>query len=1034
MSALSAPDLALLRADGHKSNFYLKVVVPPTVYSAQVNDATITRGAVDIISDNPSGSMGDTAEGMTVWVGSAPGLYDKGVTRLRRAMIDNRWLVAENDDILWADNLYLTLKGEFLPWAKYPRIVPPATYYKDYDYGLIDQTTNWAPVPIMGSPDVLILPSAGGANVSFDGTASYAIKAGNSIVTYNWYSKGTPAFSTASSLTINYSTAQVDWVRLDVFDQSASGTTRRPIVITDLSDCYVDFECESMQGDIENGWSATFRVFGNADLTQFPDRALVFFFTRDYYGNTEQSMTLETGRGRTKLFGYILQDSVRKDPVTGDVTFEVGSVNTYLSKVGAPFPKFISDSAAPPVGDWTQGKTLTVRTALFYLLKWHSTLLEVADVFLENDQTPLGNAEFPDANAWEQLKAFAATARLAKAGVTKTGRIYVKRDVALIPVSERATVPVVAALTHADWDGEITITEQQIPSVALLEFNGIQYTGVPPISETSVFPIFSKAPGRAPLAHGERMELNGLALNSQNEANEWSGNVLAQRNRRYLDVTFPFDGNWVGVTEPALQEYFTLSLVGGDTNRGISWSSQKLIPRSVSVEFNWPSGYMRPTVTFEIDSGGGAPGQTGDYPVVEPTPTVDPPPVDPPPSPDDNPLENTWRGHVIYAGRNGRVYETFDFTGPTGAQPHWTDISDGLSVGSTDSIWMMIGDPFKPETYQYLIQNIGGASAFGTNSRLYKRSNGGAWQLIAYASDLAGPNFAHFEAIFGDINTEGYLAAYLSAGNSANDTLTLVRSLDRGSSFSGVAVVDSNAPFGISTIRQWQIIGAFKGNSAYAAGLVMYCASSRGTANAPVRVSVDKGATWVTNSSPAPFQEGYSSIYVDPNNQDVLFLYGVDAEGSGLGDGLRVSYDRGVSWSALQLAGEGNQSIFALNVRYQGLAAGAQEWVFFGGGSGNKKRLYRTTNGGSSYTYNTGTGLPTEPNGYPLQVSTVHDSPGKYYGFTYGQVDAGQPTIFVSSDYGATWADKSGAAGSNIPNTAGGCAGLLQIWTEAGLP
>lgn len=1033
MPALTAPQLALLRADGHKTQWYLKVCVPQTLFSARVNDASIARGAVDITFDNGVGVSTDALEGMSVWIGSATGLHDLGVTRLRRDTIAAQLLVAENSEILWADNLYLTVKNEFLPWPKYPRLVAPSSYYKDYDYINIYQTDQWPPVAIMGAPAVGIL-SAGSATIAFDGSDSYAIYPSATIAVYAWeFPSGAPATSAAATQSVVWSVAGVYWVRFQAEDSNARGSfTRRPILITDLSDCLTDFVCESMSGDIDNGWQATFRVSEAATLAELPDGAPVFFFGVDYYGTTQTAIGMTGTRDNLKLFGYVLKDTVRKDPETGDTLFEVGTVNQLLSKVGTPFPKYLEDVGSVSPTIWTEGYRVTVQRALFYLIKFHSTLTEVTDMFIEQDDTSIAESDFPDAPLWDQLKTFAASTRLMRCSVSKQGVVRIKRDVNTIPIADRAAIPTVALLTHGDWDGEISIVERTFSEVSQIDLSGLRYTGIPPVSDSSIFPVFSLAPGRAPLAFGNRNELRSLALNSQSEANQLAGDVLARDNNRYESLTFPFNGNWVCSIEPAEQEYFTLSLAAGDTNRGIVWTAQKLIARQVTIDFDWAAGYMRPVVTFEIDTGGGTVGIDGDYPTTAPiTQPVTPPVITPPAV---GGYADTWRGHVLYAGRNGRVYESFDFSGPTGAMPTWADISDGLVLDVTNSIWMMIGDPYHPETYQYLIQQVVGAYvSFGTNSRIYRRSNGGSWSQIADGTTLTALNFSHLETIFGDINQEGWLGCFLTAGAAANTNIQFTYSTDRGDTWSAPVNVDNNSPFGNATIRQFAIIGAFQGNSGSAAGDIIYCACSRGTAAGVLKISTDKGANWVTQSTPAPFQEGYSSVYVDPNNQDVIYLYGVDAEGVGLGDGIRVSTDQGTTFSTLQLSGEGNQALQAINIRYQVEAAGASEWVYFGGAAGNPTKLYRTIDGGSNYTSNAGTGLPTPTNGYPLQVSTVHDSPGKYYGWSYGEVDAGQPVIFVSEDYGATWTDKSGTAPDNIPTTAGGGAGLLQDWLSGGV-
>ncbi len=86
MPALSAGDLTNLRSDGHKSLVYLSVEQPPTLLSARLNDAGVSRGDSSITWDTGSGSDWNKVQELNeVWVGSAAGLKDKGVARIRSA-------------------------------------------------------------------------------------------------------------------------------------------------------------------------------------------------------------------------------------------------------------------------------------------------------------------------------------------------------------------------------------------------------------------------------------------------------------------------------------------------------------------------------------------------------------------------------------------------------------------------------------------------------------------------------------------------------------------------------------------------------------------------------------------------------------------------------------------------------------------------------------------------------------------------------------------------------------------------------------
>ena len=92
-------------------------------FTAQVNDGAIVRGAMTIAYDNDAGE-GNVSAGMTLWVGSAAGLYDVGRVRIKAInAAGNVLTVAENSEIEWADDLHLTCPGAYgfrELWGKYP--------------------------------------------------------------------------------------------------------------------------------------------------------------------------------------------------------------------------------------------------------------------------------------------------------------------------------------------------------------------------------------------------------------------------------------------------------------------------------------------------------------------------------------------------------------------------------------------------------------------------------------------------------------------------------------------------------------------------------------------------------------------------------------------------------------------------------------------------------------------------------------------------------------------------------------------------
>jgi len=81
--ALTAPELALVRSQGQWSKLSLIIPKSTTVYTARVNQTVFTDPMVAVTYDGGSGTLADVLVGMTMLIGSAAGLSDRGIVRIR---------------------------------------------------------------------------------------------------------------------------------------------------------------------------------------------------------------------------------------------------------------------------------------------------------------------------------------------------------------------------------------------------------------------------------------------------------------------------------------------------------------------------------------------------------------------------------------------------------------------------------------------------------------------------------------------------------------------------------------------------------------------------------------------------------------------------------------------------------------------------------------------------------------------------------------------------------------------------------------
>lgn len=1059
MPALSGPDTTRVRSEGHRQKLYLKAIVPATVFAARVNSSTLVKGDVAIPFDTVTlGAYTDIVGGMTLWIGSAAGLSDIGYGRVRIKSATSTTLALAVNVIPWADNVFLTVKQEFLEWPKEVRIEAGIVYVDGNDaYTNLTQASKWGPVVIMGSSGAWLFTD--GASVHFDLSPSYPLAAGATIASYS-INYGDGATSTSAVTDHNYAAEGYYIATTTVTDSLGNASTsRRAILIVSEGNTFTDFEPGALECQIDGGAKLSFKMHGDCTLADFPRGCQVVMFADEYFGSYHGSIGYEAYRSHVKFFGTLDDGTLALNPQTSEITFTASSIDGMLGR-NSPFPVFVQDAAAAT--HWEQAESLTMRRALYYLLKFHSTLLEVADVFLPADSTPMAFADFAGESVWSQLVGFSRTRRFLRAGVTPQGSLYVRMDPNIVAVADRAGIAQTIQLTDADWINQVSIAERDWPATNFEQLSGVIYDGNP---AHAVQPCFAKAPGYpnktgGALPYGSPDDTPYFQFLNQTEAKAWAGNRLAQLNSDTGDIVIPLDGNWTGVFDPAWQEYVKAPAAGFTTVRGAQLANARLIPRRMSVQYNAAAGTAETTITCEAETSGAA-GETGDAPTTPPTPCPPgyhqdadgncipdtPPPSDCPPGyhkdpitgecvPDvinPCPLCNTWRSKVYIATATNGVFFTSDFASGgvlNAGQPTWTAINTGLY---TTSLRQMMGDPYNPNTvYVVTAGSLNG-------SIIYRRWNGaGSWvnmidaQALAVSKGLA-PGFCYFASIFSNINKPaGYLATFmatLGVGGASGYETWFFESADYGATWSAGIRLDYGGLNFKSTqpsAASYGPAGAFKGSSIYDAGKVIYMASQTalGTGQSKLIRTLDGGASWLTSAElnpPINFEKG--TWFVDPSDQSISFY----SQG-GLGSNNDIfKFTAHGTVEAVSLSGGGSRAKYALSPVYNPSGPAAVIRGIAG------TTLYKSTDGGVSWSVVatlsgvTGTGQ--------LGLSMVQDSSDFLYIFTNASATSNNHVLFVSADEGVTLTGKSGtdrSSGSTtgLPYDAGGIVDILQIWTE----
>lgn len=586
--------------------------------------------------------------GMSVWFGTTAGGQELGVLRLRSWNGSSQISVAESDDVgpTIANADFITIKAEWRLWPIYPRAVISgnnATLFIDYNTAYSDQLSKYKPVAVAGPPAVVEYNGTN-AQALFVGDRSFALAAGATITGYLWTAPGsvegtsTSQGTQASPVTFTWTSTGQKLVYLRVTDSNGKTATNYTwAFVVDPNNpetvAYVNFDAYNDNFDYEQGGgSCTFTVKGSATITDFPNEAMIVMASRP----TTPGETTPTGywphRGNVHFAGYIVGNTVRQNPVSGDVTFTAVTIDTLMRNVTA-FPVSLTYRNSPQ--DWTQAANLTTDRAASYLWHYHSTLSLMASIRPSNYAGLIQRQDFgPNGGIHSQLDSELMASLWGKVVVNNQGVVHHLIDYNLMNNAERATVGVRKTLHKGVWVDDLTIEERHAYSlpVNVVKMSGVLYPGG---EIDDVCPLFSEAPGNAPKAYGSEMNYDRLILTSQTDLNIRCGRALAKQNARYsgFGLRFVNDGSFT----IAPQELFPSNIEAADNDRGLALTT-RLLPRRISRTFDNQLGLIGYDVGFEPETDG-PPGVTVDLPCGPPEQKM--PNNRPPSTPQDNSLPSS---------------------------------------------------------------------------------------------------------------------------------------------------------------------------------------------------------------------------------------------------------------------------------------------------------------------------------------------------------------------------------------------------------
>jgi len=730
MPAATSVEIARMRERGHETKWWM-VTAPhgDPLCISRLNNGSADRGDTAIPYDNATGSCGDVRPGMTLWVSAVNyGEWELGSIRIK-AVTGSVFYVAENDEIEWADDVFLTVPGEagFRElWSVYIGFekvgVDDIIHYRDTDVAYTDEGDHMAPKANGGPP--VVRPT--GTVVQFVGEDSWASEVGEAIGSAQWiFPGGTPANSavlgtTAVPVNVTWGTAGFRYVELSVVDGlGTTGTTYIPTWIYDDSPKHRLFESvnvQSMQGNREGGWTCRVSVF-EENTNKFIDGSLVVIGVESRYGGTEEEIGGFHDRKEIKFVGWIDGETLSFNPTVGTIEFNVVTSDEIMRRL--PGFSFSLESNATPT-DWIHVKELNLDRAVHHLLEYGSTVNQVCHVETHGDGSgrPLPITVFPDDNIYAQVHDHHIEDAESGIYADYQGILRVRKNPQFLNATDRDAIPVMAELESGDWMDQFNAPKTIRPNTGKIILGGFQESAV----------LLAQAPGDAPIQQEGENQINNRIVQSQAELNLWAGLHLTLDNNQYPEVPFDIPGFWP-IFDHAFQEYVKLT-IPDPFNRN-DWVGERFLVRGVEFKNIGDRATTTTTLTLEKENDI----LVGETIVVPEVPNPEPieipqyPPLPPPFTPVEADLK-----HVIVLSNSGIFYtDEFDQVSPS-----WYACNNGLASGTWSGIHELAFD----RTHGSMLYMVNGLGAY----RCTDVWSSAAWTQVMPNADIAAAINAHGSA------------------------------------------------------------------------------------------------------------------------------------------------------------------------------------------------------------------------------------------------------------------------------------------------
>ncbi len=660
-----------------------------------------------------TGAYTDVLPGMTVLFGTNSGMSDRGISRVRKIPDSDTLFIGRSSqgsrygEVDLADGTYISILSDYRVWAKIPFIDEDGNIFQDSDLDWATWGQYSPPVANAGAPVVATIDSVTEViTASFSAAASFATHPGATLSSYLWtVGDGTITVGTSADEEITATfPAGFRHVTLAVTDSNdQTHYAHVPVLAMDPDDdpTVPNFTIErhTIRPD---GQEMTVRVRSNIHASFYLDNTMAFVVDGEPASASDRSNIV--------FYGWAEEEPTEIDATpTGllrDVVLTLIDVAGRL-RILPGFPQVLEHVSSP--AKWGDMDSPNIDRMLHFLLQWQSTALDLVDFTWSGTTTsyPFRQLESIGQSLWEQA------AKLAQALIptyaltcNRLGQLRTIVDPLLIDSGSRTST--VQASLDTDAYTNLRYTRQRHPRYHWLRSNAI-VSG----TSTPIGTVFAIAPGTSP-GQGENDYADNYNLAvDQTALNTHAGHLYARLNATegHYSVTL-VTGDSLGI-DPADMTWVTLSIANEvAAQRGLAFTDARFLCHQIDIRYAASRTGLVKTValTLERETVGTAavtetveeaePADDGDYNIPD----------------TETPFNNglpAGQDVVGVIGRNGYIWTCSDFT--SAGTPTWSRNTTAAAAAafSGDVLRTFVIDPFSPG-YRGTGSEIRGFAVSGT--------------------------------------------------------------------------------------------------------------------------------------------------------------------------------------------------------------------------------------------------------------------------------------------------------------------------------